>query len=76
MTFMLTTIDNPFNPFDDFDKWFNWDCLHGYNSCGLLDRFSFTSDALPDKQNHQELKRAMDEIVANDLTGMRLIVEK
>lgn len=73
---MLSTIDNPFDPFDEFNQWFRWDLLHGYNSCGLLDRFSYTSPALPDSENSEELKRAMNEIVANDLTGMRIIVTK
>ena len=76
MASMLSTIDNPFDPFDEFDKWFNWDCLNGYDSCALLDRFSFTSSALPEKQNISELKRAMQEIVDNDPTGMRIILER
>ena len=70
MSSMLSTVDNPFDPFNEFDKWFNWDCVHGYNSCGLLDRLSFTSPALPQNENDLEIERAIDEIVNNDMTGL------
>lgn len=76
MSAMLTTIDNPFDPFDEFSQWYRWDCLQGYNSCGLLDRFSFTSSALPDSENISEIERAIDEIIENDMTGMRIKVTR
>ena len=42
----ITTVDNPFDPFDEFDAWFRFDTDHGYNSCGVLARFIYTSDQL------------------------------
>ena len=74
--YMLTTIDNPFSPFSDFDEWFAFDVEKGYNSCGLLDRFSYTSNELSEKENQDELNRAIDRILELDLTGMYRKVKK
>ena len=67
---MLTTIDNPFDPFDDFDNWYNFDMDKGYNSCAYLARIAYTSDALSDAENNQELERAIDEIITYDFLNI------
>lgn len=66
---MLTTIDNPFNPFNDWDNWYKYDTDHGYNTSELLDKFSYTSDALPDEVNDESINTAIDEIVRDDPLG-------
>ena len=76
MASMLSTIDNQFDPFDEFDQWFAQDVLLGHNCCGLLDRFAFTSPALSDFQNSEEIEQAIDSIVANDMTGLYIKVTK
>ena len=63
---MLTTIDNPYNPFDQFDQWFMFDNDHGYGSCQYLARIARTSDALSEKENDEEVERAIDEIIKLD----------
>ncbi len=66
----LTTFDNPFDPFDQFDDWFRFDCDKGYNSCSYLDRIAATSDQLSDKENEQEIERAIDEIIKYDFMNI------
>ena len=67
---MLTTIDNPFNPFKNFNEWFLFDVEKGYNSCGYLGRIARTSDQLSDKENDEEVERAIDEIIEHDFMGI------
>lgn len=62
----ITTFDNPFDPFDQFVQWYNFDVLHGYNSCSLLDRVAYTSDAFTEEENQEEIERAIDEIIKYD----------
>ena len=62
----LTTVDNPYNPFDDFDNWFIYDNDNGYHSCSYLARVAFTSSALTDNENNDEIERAIDEIIKID----------
>lgn len=59
----LTTIDNPYDPFDEFEKWFVYDVVKGYNTCGYLARIATVSDQLSDEENFKEIERAIDEIV-------------
>ena len=62
----ITTFDNPYDPFDQFIQWYNYDVLHGYNSCALLDRIALTSDSFTDEENAEEIERAIDEIIKYD----------
>lgn len=66
----ITTVDNPYDPFDDFEKWYNFDCLKGYNSCCYLARLARTSDSLSDYENDIEVGKAIDKIVDSDPTGI------
>lgn len=71
---MLTTIDNPFNPFKNFSEWFLFDVEKGYNSCSYLGRIARTSDQLSDKENDEEIERAIDEIIEHDFMGIYIKV--
>lgn len=75
-SFMLTTIDNPFDPFEDFDKWFLFDVDHGYNSCGFLARIAKVSDQMTEKEIEEEKERAIDEIIKNDFLNIYKKVSK
>jgi hypothetical protein len=73
---MLSTIDNPFNPFDNFSEWFLFDVEKGYDSCSYLGRIARTSDQLTDKENDEEVERAIDEIISNDFLNIYIKVKK
>ncbi len=66
----LTTIDNPFNPFEDFTSWFLFDNEKGYNTCNYLARIAKTSNSLSENENNEEIERAINEILANDIRGI------
>ena len=66
MSVALTTIDNPYDPIDEFKSWFMFDITKGYNSCAYLGRVARISDALSDKENDEEIERAIDEIIRYD----------
>lgn len=63
---MLTTVDNPFNPFDDFDKWYLFDIEHHYATCERLGSIARTSNDLSEEDNHSNIEKAIDLIIAND----------
>lgn len=66
----LTTIDNPYNPFTQFVNWFMFDVTKGYNSCGYLARLAKTSDQLSDRENDEEIERAIDDIISLDFRNI------
>lgn len=67
---MVTTVDNPYDYFEEFDKWYNYDTIHGYNTCSLLARIAKTSVELPDSVNRDEIERACDRILKIDFEGI------
>lgn len=70
MSYMLSTVDNPFNPFKEWEEWLAFDTAKGYNCCLLLDRFAFTSDGLPETINNEITEQAIDDIIKDDLLGL------
>lgn len=73
---MLTTIDNPFNPFTNFEQWFDYDCEKGYYSCSYLARIAKTSDMLSEKENDEEIERAINEIIQYNPLGIYVKVKE
>lgn len=72
---MLTTIDNPFNPFKEYVKWHLYDETRGHNCASLVAMFANVSDDLTDEENNMEIERAIDQIIASDLTGIYKKIE-
>lgn len=66
----LTTFDNPFDPFEQFTSWFLFDEEKGYHSCSYLGRIARTSDELSEKENDEEIERAIDEIIKYDFQNI------
>lgn len=73
---MLTTFDNPYDPFTQFSEWFLFDVEKGYNTCSYLARIAKTSDQLSEKENQEEIERAIDEIIKYDFMNIYKKVEK
>lgn len=73
---MLTTVDNPFDPFTEFDEWNAFDKAKGYYSCSLLGRIAQTSNDLSSEENEIAIGLAIDEIVAENVSGMHRKVIK
>ena len=73
---MLTTIDNPYDPFDDFTSWYMYDVEHGYNSCSYVARIAKTSEQFTEKENNEEIERAIDEIIEHDFMNIYVKVTR
>lgn len=65
----LTTLDNPYDPFDEFTLWFLYDTEKGHNTCGYLARIANIPDSFTQKEENEEIERAIDEIIAHDFIG-------
>ena len=76
MKCMLTTIDNPYDPFDNFKAWYLFDVQKGYNCCSYLARIAKTSDEMTEKENDEEIERAIDEIIQHDFMNVYIKVKK
>ncbi|MET0786727.1 MAG: hypothetical protein ABWY25_08490 [Paenisporosarcina sp.] len=67
---MLTTVDNPYNPFINYDEWYAYDSMKGYHSPELLARVVISSDELSELDQHLAIEQAIDEIVAENVSGV------
>lgn len=72
----LSTIDNPFNPFEMFSDWFQFDCEHGYNSCGRVARMIDIRNDMTDSEIARLQEEAIDLLVKNDPIGLYIKVVK
>lgn len=71
----ITTVDNPYHPLTDFDNWqYQDEVVLGYGSCAYLARIAKTSDSLTDKENMEEIERAIDEIISFNPTLYKKVV--
>ena len=73
---MLTTVDNPFDPFEEFTSWMLFDTEKGYNSSSYLMRIAKITDDLSEKEKNEEIERAIDEIIKNDIFNIYKKVSK
>lgn len=62
----ITTIDNPFDPFDDFNSWFMFDVEKGYYTSSKLARLTQTTDDMTQKEELEEIERAIDRLIEID----------
>lgn len=63
---MLTTIDNPYDPFEQFNLWFMFDVEKGYYTCSKIARIVQLTSDMTQKEENEEVERAIDEIIKYD----------
>ena len=63
---MLTTFDNPYDPFKDFVPWQLFDKEKGYDCCERLARIANLTSDMTEKEETEEIERAIDEIIYYD----------
>ena len=73
---MLSTIDNPFNPFEDYSSWLMFDKEKGYDSAERLMRIPKLTDCMAQKEENEEIERAIDEIIKYDILNVYVKVSK
>ena len=73
---MLSTIDNPFNPFEDYSSWLMFDKEKGYDSAERLMRIAKVTDDMTQKEENEEIERAIDEIIKYDILNVYIKVSK
>ncbi len=62
----ITTKDNPFNPYNEFDSWFAFDIEKNYYSCSKLARIVKTTNEMTEKEQKEEIERAIDRLIELD----------
>ena len=72
ITYMLTTVDNPFDPFTQFDEWNAFDLQHGYNTSSYLARIVRTSDELSQPDQDLAIQQAIEEIARLNVRGIHI----
>lgn len=72
----ITTIDNPFNPFDEFTSWFMFDIEKGYYTSSKLARLVNLTDEMTEKEENEEIERAIDRLIEIDPLDLYIKVTK
>lgn len=75
-TYMLSTIDNPYNPFTDFTHWFLYDVHAGYNSCSRLARTANIKENMSEVEQQRAINDAVDDIVLHDPLNLYVRVKE
>ena len=74
-TYMLTTIDNPFDPGTQFDEWNTYDMRSGYHTLAFLARLVQSSNELSEADQQLAIQLAVDEIAKENVLGIYRKVE-
>ena len=72
----ITTTDNPFDFYTQFDDWYQFDESKGYHTCSYVARIARVSNDLSDKDNEEEINRAIDEILQFNVNGIYKKISK
>ena len=69
-TYMLTTVDNPFNPFTEWDEWYAYDQAKGYYTVELLGRIVLTSEEMSDADQLLAVEQGINDVLAMNDIGL------
>ena len=69
-TYMLTTVDNPYNPYENFVRWFEFDELHGYHCCEKVGALAKIYEGMSSDEIAAATEKAIDTVIINDFTGI------
>lgn len=72
----LSTFDNPYDPFEQFTLWEMFDIEKGYHCNSYLARITKTFDGMTQKEESEEIERAIDEIIKYDFTNTYIKVKR
>lgn len=73
-SYMITTMDNPWNPFTHFDEWYDWDDKCGYHTCRWIALFAKASIYLDDDTNQAMHDVGVDEFLSINPFGIHMKV--
>jgi hypothetical protein len=62
----ITTYDNPFDPFTEYEKWNDFDIEKGYYTWQKIARIANLSDAMTEKEEKEEIERAILRLIEID----------
>lgn len=74
--YIISTSDNPYNPWTQFDEWFNYDVVHGYNTCSILARLCEVSTDLGEREELLSYYDAAEKMLNYNVTGNYVKVYK
>jgi hypothetical protein len=66
----LTTVDNPYDPFEQFEQWLLFDAEKGYQTLSYLGRIAHICEDMTQKEEDEEVERAIDEIIRYDFLNI------
>lgn len=69
-SYMLTTIDNPYDPFTEYPQWFAFDTAAGYNTPSYLARVVRSSHEMSETDQNLAITQGIDEILEFNLQGL------
>lgn len=67
---MLTTVDNPYDYFTQRSEWRMFDIDQEHFCCERLARIAKVTDDMTQKEEDEEIERAIDEIIYYDPIGI------
>lgn len=66
-SYLLTTVDNPYDPVNDFDRWYDYDVRKGHDTCGKIASLAYTSASTVGAEDQRNINAAIDDLIRHDI---------